>query len=139
MFYEFKKQILGDEKAITCRPADLIEPELEKNREAIKELMIQEEDVLTYALLPQVAEKFFRERQQSMQSGVTEPVAEVAVAQSETPVEATENQAVEVNDDEMVAVISAAIAAIESESGTKLAVNSIRQVSPWVLSARLKH
>ncbi|MDO9633669.1 MAG: oxaloacetate decarboxylase subunit alpha [Paludibacter sp.] len=139
---EFRKRILGDEVAITCRPADLIEPELEKNREAIKDLMIQEEDVLTYALLPQVAEKFFRERQQKMQSDVTGPVAEEAVFQPEVPVAEiaeTEDNAAEVNDDEMVAVISAAIAAMESENGSKFAINSIRQVSPWVLSGRLKY
>lgn len=56
---EFKKFVLGDEKEITCRPADLIEPELQKIRDSIKEYIQQDEDVLTYALLPQVAEKFF--------------------------------------------------------------------------------
>jgi len=59
---EFMKKILGNEQPITCRPADLIEPELEKTREKIKHLCIQDEDVLTYALLPQVAEKFFKMR-----------------------------------------------------------------------------
>ena len=47
--------ILKGEKGITCRPADLIEPELDKIREEIKEYIEQDEDVLTYALFPQPA------------------------------------------------------------------------------------
>lgn len=60
---EITKKILGDEKPITCRPADLIEPELDKIRNEIKQYIEQDEDVLTYALFPQVAEKFFKFRQ----------------------------------------------------------------------------
>ncbi|MEN8907088.1 MAG: oxaloacetate decarboxylase subunit alpha [Clostridiales bacterium] len=56
-------KILKDEKQITCRPADLIEPELENIKGEIKEYMEQEEDVLIYAMFPRVAEKFFKDRQ----------------------------------------------------------------------------
>lgn len=59
---EFIKKIVGDEKIYTGRPADLLEPQLKEFREAIKEYIEQEEDVLSYALFPQVAEKFFKER-----------------------------------------------------------------------------
>ena len=59
---EFKKQILGNEKPITCRPADNIKPELSSLREKVKPYMEQEEDVLTYALFEQVATKFFEDR-----------------------------------------------------------------------------
>lgn len=59
---EIYKKILGDEKPITCRPADLIEPELEKIRKEVAEYLEQEEDVLTWAMFPQVAEKFFQWR-----------------------------------------------------------------------------
>ncbi len=59
---EIKSKILGDEKPITCRPADLIEPELEKIRDAVKDYIEQDEDILSYAMLPQVAEKFFKQR-----------------------------------------------------------------------------
>jgi len=59
---EFRKQIIGDEKPITCRPADLMEPELDKLREKIKKYEEQEEDVLSYALFEQVATKFFEQR-----------------------------------------------------------------------------
>ena len=58
----FKKQILGNEKPITCRPADNIKPELASLREKVKPYMEQEEDVLSYALFEQVATKFFEER-----------------------------------------------------------------------------
>lgn len=59
----FRKQILGDEKPIDCRPADLIKPELEKLRaEFPQEYLEQDEDVLTMAMFPQVAPKFFESR-----------------------------------------------------------------------------
>ncbi len=59
---EFRKQIIGDEEPITCRPADQIEPELDKMRDEMKEWYEQEEDVLTYAQFGQVAVKFFEKR-----------------------------------------------------------------------------
>ena len=59
---EFTKQIIGDEKPITCRPADLLEPELDKLRAEIPQYMEQEEDVLSYAQFPEVATKFFEAR-----------------------------------------------------------------------------
>ncbi|MDE7349323.1 MAG: oxaloacetate decarboxylase subunit alpha, partial [Clostridia bacterium] len=57
------KQVLGDAERITCRPADLLKPELAKYREEIKEYIEQDEDVLSYALFPQVALNFFKYRQ----------------------------------------------------------------------------
>ena len=59
---EFVKKIIGDEKPISCRPADLLEPELDKLRSEIAEYIEQDEDVLSYALFEQVAIKFFKER-----------------------------------------------------------------------------
>lgn len=59
---EVRKLAIGDRQPITCRPADLLEPELDKYREEIKDYMEQEEDVLSYALFPQVAMKFFEAR-----------------------------------------------------------------------------
>ncbi|MBQ6895557.1 MAG: oxaloacetate decarboxylase subunit alpha, partial [Clostridia bacterium] len=56
---EFRKMVIGDEEPITCRPADLIEPELDKLRREAAEYIEQDEDVLSYALFGQVAEKFF--------------------------------------------------------------------------------
>lgn len=60
---EIRKKIIGDEKPITCRPADKIPAELEKYREEMKQYSEQEEDVLSYALFGQVAVKFFEARQ----------------------------------------------------------------------------
>ncbi len=62
---EVRKLAIGDDEVITCRPADLIEPELEKYREEVKNVPGfngSEEDVLSYALFPQVATKFFSSR-----------------------------------------------------------------------------
>ncbi len=71
---EVRKKAIGDDKVITCRPADLLEPELEKYAAEMKEKGIGKsyEDVLSYALFPQVAEKFFAVRD-------AEPVDENAV------------------------------------------------------------
>lgn len=59
---EVRKKAIGDEKVITCRPADLIAPELEGYRKELGAMAEQEEDVLSYALFPQVAMKFFENR-----------------------------------------------------------------------------
>ncbi|MGN0556564.1 MAG: oxaloacetate decarboxylase subunit alpha, partial [Acutalibacteraceae bacterium] len=59
---EVRKKAIGDAEIIECRPADLIEPELEKYKEESKDLAKCEEDVLSYALFPQVAAKFLTER-----------------------------------------------------------------------------
>ncbi len=56
---EVRKKAIGDAEIITCRPADLIEPELEKYREEAKDIVNSEEDVLSYALFPQVYRKFY--------------------------------------------------------------------------------
>lgn len=66
---DFRKKIIGDEKSVDCRPADLLSPELEKLREEIKPLAEQEEDVLSYAQFGAVAEKFF-ERRRNRRYGV---------------------------------------------------------------------
>ena len=55
-------KVIGSEKRITCRPADMIKPELNRLREEIKEYIEQEEDVLSYALFDKVAIKFFENR-----------------------------------------------------------------------------
>ncbi len=59
---EIREAIIGDEKPIEVRPAELIEPELEKLRDSGHKLGIlhKEEDLVTYALYPQVAIKFLR-------------------------------------------------------------------------------
>ncbi len=58
-------KVLGEEKknAITCRYADLLEPELDKIEAEMKQWKQQDEDVLSYALFPQVATEFFKYRE----------------------------------------------------------------------------
>ncbi|MCX8130213.1 MAG: oxaloacetate decarboxylase subunit alpha [Clostridia bacterium] len=118
---EIKKKILGEEEQITCRPADLIEPELDKIREQIKEYMEQDEDVLSFALLPQPAEKFFKYRQE-MRNKKDNPAGE--------------------SNDEIMAVISAAVASMETTPGHKLVVKSFRRVPQtaplWSTAGRLQ-
>ncbi len=59
---DIKKIIIGEEEVFEGRPADLLEPELNKYRNEIKQYIEQEEDVLSYALFPQVAMNFFKQR-----------------------------------------------------------------------------
>ncbi|MEG1560381.1 MAG: oxaloacetate decarboxylase subunit alpha [Clostridia bacterium] len=73
---EVRKKAIGDKKPITCRPADLLKPELEKYREEIKDYMIQDEDVLSYALFPEVAKKFFIAREDAIEKNRIVPIKE---------------------------------------------------------------
>jgi len=60
---EVRRKAIGENgKVITCRPADLLKPELPKYTEELKGIATCEEDVLSYALFPQVAMKFFEAR-----------------------------------------------------------------------------
>ena len=67
---DVRKKAIGDAEVITCRPADLLEPEVEKYRNEYKDLTKSDEDVLSCALFPQVAPKFLAERDRPP---VTEP------------------------------------------------------------------
>ena len=69
---DVRKKCIGDEKVITHRPADDIAPELDNYRKEIAQYIQQDEDVLSYALFPQVATKYFQWRQaQQMQADPT--------------------------------------------------------------------
>ena len=59
---EVLKKCIGDAEPITCRPADLLEPQLAKFEAECAEWKQQDEDVLSYALFPQVATEFFKYR-----------------------------------------------------------------------------
>lgn len=63
----FSQKILGDDAPITYRPADKIEPELDKLKAEAARWERQPEDVLTYAMFPQVAPKFFERRNEKLQ------------------------------------------------------------------------
>ena len=59
-----KQKVIGDEEPIDCRPADLIPPGMETARAEIGGLAECEEDVISYALFPQVARPFLERRKQ---------------------------------------------------------------------------
>ena len=61
---EVQKKCIGDAEVITCRPADLLKPELETLEEEMAQYKAAaDEDVLSYALFPQVATDFFKYRE----------------------------------------------------------------------------
>ncbi|NLZ27355.1 MAG: hypothetical protein GX887_00140, partial [Firmicutes bacterium] len=59
---DLRHKVLGDETPITRRPADLLEPGMEKARKEIEPYLKKEEDVLSYILFPNVAVSFFKRR-----------------------------------------------------------------------------
>ena len=59
---EIVAKIIGDEERITCRPADLIEPELENTKKDVAQYVEQDEDILTRAMFPKPSVDFFRYR-----------------------------------------------------------------------------
>jgi oxaloacetate decarboxylase alpha subunit len=64
------KKVLRDEEPFKGRPADLLEPMLEKTKEEMKNEITSEEDILSYILFPQVARAFFKKRaEQRLSSG----------------------------------------------------------------------
>ena len=73
---EVQKKCIGDTQPITCRPADLLENELGKLEGEMAQYKEQDEDVLSYALFPQVATDFFKYRQ-AQEKKVDETVADI--------------------------------------------------------------
>ncbi len=62
---ELKSKVLGDEKPIEGRFADTLEPGFEKAKREIGDLAENDNDVLSYAAFPQIAERFLRRRKES--------------------------------------------------------------------------
>lgn len=118
---EVKKRIIGDEEPIKCRPADLLEPILDRIPEEVKPYIESEEDKLTYALFPQVATEFFKKRKakrEEAKSGIPqERIAEL---------------------EEVAAISMAAAAYLASSRETKalIPIRLKRTISPWVLAGR---
>ncbi len=95
---ELQQRVLQGEQPITCRPADLLEPEMEKLTREVKKLAtdhqvqlseIEIEDVLIYALFPQVGWKFLLERGNP---AAFEPLPQQQAIQEKTAAAATANQ-----------------------------------------------
>jgi pyruvate carboxylase subunit B len=118
---EIKRKIIGDEEPITCRPADLLEPELNNIPEEVKPFLESEEDILTYVLFPKTAVDFFKKRMSKKE--------EKTMALSITEREELEE----------VAALSTAIATYLSRPREAKAVIPIRRTktfSPWCLAGR---
>ena len=76
---DVRKKAIGDDEVITCRPADLIAPELEKYRAEYADITKSEEDVLSCAMFPQVAPKFLAERDKPIVKEDPNKVIEIIV------------------------------------------------------------
>jgi len=118
---EARRKIIGEEEPITCRPADLLEPILDKIPDDAKPYIESEEDKLTYALFPQVALEFFKKRKAKREEARTgippERVAEL----------------------EQIAAVSVTVATyLASSRGVKalLPVRAKGAASPWALAGR---
>ena len=72
-----RQQVLGDEQPVTCRFADLLEPGFEKYKAEIGDLARTEEDVLSYAAFPQVAEAFLQRRKEREERAVKYTIEEI--------------------------------------------------------------
>jgi len=71
------KKVLGDEKPITTRFADTLEPAFEKTKKELGSLAQSDEDVLSYIAFPQIAEKFFKEREERKAKTVSYSIRKV--------------------------------------------------------------
>ncbi len=76
---EVQKKVIGGDTVITVRPADLLKPEFEKMKEEIGDLARSEEDILSYALFPQVARSFFEKRLEK-ETGISDELLAVITA-----------------------------------------------------------
>ncbi len=97
---EIKKKAIGDEEPIDCRPADLIPPGLEQAHAEIGDLAETEEDVISYALFPQVARPFLERRKKG--SGAREALVAAVAARviqqhQQRPTRATEKAGISIS------------------------------------------
>ena len=81
---EVRRKAIGDKQVITCRPADLIKPEFEKCKLEIGDLARCDEDVLSYALFPQVAKKFLENRAASKKKQADENIVKTLYVEDMT-------------------------------------------------------
>ncbi len=63
---EVRAKCIGDDEVITCRPADLLSPEFENVKKEASDIAKSDDDVLSYAMFPTVAPKFFEAREKKV-------------------------------------------------------------------------
>lgn len=118
---KIKKKIIGEEEPITGRPADLLEPALEKIPNDVRPYLETDEDKITYALFPQTALEFFKRRKAQREDIKTSLTSEKLAELEE------------------VAVLSATLVTFAqgNSSSPALVIRRTRgQLSPWVLAGR---
>jgi pyruvate/oxaloacetate carboxyltransferase len=118
---EVKKKVIGKEKTITCRPADLLEPVLDNIPDDVKPYIESDEDKITYALFPKAAVEFFKKRKTKREETKTGIPPE------------------RIKELEEVAAASVAVATyLRSLRGVRALIpaRARETVSPWVLAGR---
>jgi len=134
---KIRNKILGQDKLITCRPADLIPPELDNIKLKLNPKLIeQEEDILSYALFPQVAEQFFKTRREQQISHRPQKSNDTQNVSDDVRQEENENIQKDSNEcqGEVVAAISAAISCITSTSSKTFNLKTFRRLPLWLNS-----
>ena len=134
---KIKKKILGDDQPITCRPADLLEPQFEKMMDEAKKLGLikKEEDILTYALFPQVAVKFLKGE---IKEEALEPPKEVIAAASSLPTEFKVEVNGDIYDVKIISVGQTEIKKIEEVKPKNLKGGIISAMQGTVLKLKVK-
>ena len=118
---EIRKRIVGDEAVISCRPADMLEPQLKEVPEEASRLFEKEEDAITYALFPKTAMEFFKRRAQKHK-------------EKTIMISAAERQELE----EVAALTAAMVTYLNSVSRVRAVIptRSAERPSAWSLTAR---
>ncbi|HLG21252.1 MAG TPA: sodium-extruding oxaloacetate decarboxylase subunit alpha [Candidatus Manganitrophaceae bacterium] len=80
-----RKRAIGEEETITRRPADLLEPEIARAQEELKEKGKTIEDVITYALFPKVALEFFEKKEEAITRKGADPKASESGSEPSAP------------------------------------------------------
>ncbi len=108
---EVQKLACGGREPITCRPADLLEPELSKIESEMAEYKRQDEDILSYALFPQVAMDFFKYRDEISPKPPVYPETEP------------------LDDDETMAVLTTVLSQESGIAPDEMVITSIEEVT----------
>ena len=122
---ELQERVLEGKEPVTCRPADLLEPEMDKLTDELQKLADEKgiklaentvDDVLTYALFPQIGLKFLENRNNP---DAFEPVPTAESAAPATKADGPETYTVDVNGKKFVVAVSEGgeITQIQGEGG----------------------